>query len=71
VVIDGMVREIKISGVRGRKPLQGRQLADFELRVRHFADEIVRKWIDYFVLHKFGYAGKNSNEVGKCSMKIR
>jgi len=26
--------------------------ADFKTLVRHYADDIVAKWVDYFVLHR-------------------
>lgn len=48
---DGRVVEIVYSSVRGRRPLEATQLQDFKSLVEHYADDIVRKWIDYFVLH--------------------
>ena len=38
--------------VRGHQPLDPSILKDFEAFVNAYADEIVQKWIDYFVLHK-------------------
>jgi hypothetical protein len=32
--------------------LEGAQLHDFQALVSSRADEIVQKWIDYFVLHR-------------------
>jgi hypothetical protein len=52
VVQDGRVVEIRYSTVRGRRPLEGVALQDFQILVSHYADEIVQKWIDYFVLHR-------------------
>jgi len=52
ILVDGEIQEIRISPIRGRKSLEGRHLKDFETLVRHYADEIVTKWIDYFVYHK-------------------
>src|SRR5947207_9128515 len=52
VIVNGRVVNIVYSAVRGRKPLDGPHLQDFKTLVEHFADEIVRKWIDYFVLHR-------------------
>jgi len=49
---DGKVKEIKILKVKGRKPLDSNELNCFENFVKMKADEIVQKWIDYFVLHK-------------------
>lgn len=48
----GEVIEIIFSSVRGKRPLRGRELSDFETLVQHYANEIVQRWIDYFVLHQ-------------------
>jgi len=52
IIEAGKVMEITIKAVRGRKPLEAAQLRNFQIFVRSYADEIVQKWIDYFVLHK-------------------
>ena len=52
VVENGKVVNIIYKPVRGRRPLEGPQLQDFRHLTRHFADDIVRKWVDYFVLHR-------------------
>ncbi|WP_417912148.1 DUF4160 domain-containing protein [Candidatus Electronema sp. TJ] len=49
---NGGVTEIRITDVKGRKPLDTAELRHFEKLVHQKADEIVQKWIDYFVLHK-------------------
>ncbi len=52
IIEHGRVVEIIVSSVRGKRPLRGRELSDFEILIRHYADEIVQKWIDYFILHQ-------------------
>ncbi|HSO74291.1 MAG TPA: DUF4160 domain-containing protein [Blastocatellia bacterium] len=52
VVVNGSVSEIKYSSVRGRRPLTRPEMKKFQTLTEHFADEIVQKWIDYFVLHR-------------------
>lgn len=52
VVVDGKVVDVIFTTVRGRRPLEGTDFLHFEELVRHYADEIVQRWIDYFVLHK-------------------
>jgi hypothetical protein len=52
IIRDGQVVDIIYSPVRGRRPLEGGQLQDFQSLARHYANEIVQKWIDYFVLHR-------------------
>ena len=51
VIRNGRVVDIIYSAIRGRRPLEGVQLQDFQTLVAHHADDIVQKWIDYFVLH--------------------
>jgi hypothetical protein len=51
-IVDGRVVEVKFQSVKGRRPLERTQLNDFKLLVDHYADDIVRKWVDYFVMHK-------------------
>ena len=52
VVVNGKVLEILYSSVKGKRPLSGTELRDFQAITEHYAQEIVEKWIDYFVLHK-------------------
>jgi hypothetical protein len=53
IIIDnGEIKEIHIKSVKGRNPLKSSILNDFKKFVETYADEIVKKWIDYFVLHK-------------------
>jgi hypothetical protein len=51
VVENGRVVDIAYSAVRGRRPLGKTEMKDFQTLTAHYADEIVQKWIDYFVLH--------------------
>jgi len=52
VIANGQVIEIRYSPVKGRRPLGQKQAEDFSAVVEHRAEDIVQKWIDYFVLHK-------------------
>jgi hypothetical protein len=40
------------SQVKGRLSLDTQDLKNFQTLTEHYADEIVQKWIDYFVLHR-------------------
>lgn len=51
-IVDGEIKEIKIKSVTGRPPLTAPKLRDFKDFLQEYADEIVLKWIDYFVYHK-------------------
>ena len=52
IVINGSVAEIRYSSVTGRAPLESQEMRFFEEVVSARADEIVSKWIDFFVLNK-------------------
>jgi hypothetical protein len=51
-IVDGEIIEIKIKLVKGRRPLTGSNLKDFEVFLEKCADKIVEKWVDYFIYHK-------------------
>lgn len=52
IVLDGVVSKICYSTVAGRAPLGINEMRYFEEIVSARADDIVAKWIDFFVLHK-------------------
>ncbi len=52
LIIDGEISEITIKLVSGKKSLDTNKLKDFEKFLEIYGDEIIRKWIDYFVYHK-------------------
>lgn len=52
IVLNGVVSEIRYSAVAGRAPLGTSEMRHFEDIVSARADDIITKWIDFFVLHK-------------------
>ena len=52
IIDNGKIIEIRYSNVSGRRPLEPNQLRDFQVVVAYFAEEIVQKWIEYFIWHK-------------------
>ncbi len=52
IVIDGQVVNIEYKNQPGRAPLTINESRTFEEIVSVKADEIIQKWIDFFVLHK-------------------
>jgi hypothetical protein len=52
IVLNGIVTEMRYSDVAGRVPLEFREMQYFKEIVSARADDIVQKWIDFFVLHK-------------------
>jgi hypothetical protein len=52
IILEGIVTELRYSDVTGRAPLEFREMQYFKEIVSARADDIVQKWIDFFVLHK-------------------
>ncbi|QPH38417.1 DUF4160 domain-containing protein [Pedobacter endophyticus] len=52
IFIDGVFKEILISDVKGKRPLDSKNLKNFKAFVEVFRDDIVAKWVDYFVYNK-------------------
>jgi len=52
VVQNGSVVDVVFRDVKGRRPLDTAHLADFKTLVAAYAYDIVRKWVDFFVLNK-------------------
>ena len=52
IMVAGVVEEIRYADVAGRAPLDQNEHRFFQEIVTSKANEIVTKWIDYFVLHK-------------------
>jgi hypothetical protein len=52
ILVNGVVQEIVYKGVTGRASLESNELRYFQELVSSKADEIVAKWIDFFVLNK-------------------
>ncbi len=52
IIEEGVVTQIRVCEVRGRKPLPPSELKEFVRFVEAFKAEIVQKWIDYFVYHR-------------------
>lgn len=51
-IIDGKVVKVEIFKTKGKEPLPSKELKEFKKFVEVFKDDIVQKWIDYFVYHK-------------------
>jgi len=52
IIVDGKIINIKIKDVKGKRALQKKELKEFKNFVNKFKEDIVQKWIDYFVYHK-------------------
>ncbi len=52
VFVNGLFMEIIIKDVKGKKPLNNRHLKMFKQLVELYREDILQKWIDYFVYNK-------------------
>ena len=52
IILDGQIIDIKIKDVKGKRTLPKKELKEFKNFVNKFKDDIVQKWVDYFVYHK-------------------
>jgi len=51
-IVDGVISEIRFGSAAGRPPLTSKEAVLFKEIVTARADDIVQKWIDFFVLNK-------------------
>ena len=49
---NGKFKKVRIVKVRGKKPLDKKQEKKFKLLVENLRDDIVRKWVDFFIYNK-------------------
>jgi len=49
---NGKFVEVRISEVTGKRPLDRQRLALFKQLVEQYRDDIVNKWIDFFIYNK-------------------
>ncbi|MFQ5632664.1 MAG: DUF4160 domain-containing protein [bacterium] len=52
IIADGEIIEIRIQSIKGKRPLKSKQLDHFKEFIEVHAEDIVKKWIDYFIYHK-------------------
>jgi hypothetical protein len=52
IVVNGEITGVRYSDVAGRAPLGNTEMRYFEELVTARANDIISKWIDFFVLHK-------------------
>mgnify|MGYP002864810218 FL=1 len=52
IVVDGRIVKIIFKRVKGRKQLPVSKLSAFKKLVNKYSEDIVKKWVDYFVYNK-------------------
>lgn len=60
---NGKFLEVRISDVAGKKPLDTQNLKLFKRLVEVYRDDIVRKWVDFFVFNKEIKAEKITKKI--------
>ncbi len=63
IFVDGNFEEVRIIDVKGKKPLNARDQKKLKKLVETYRDDIVRKWVDFFIYNK-------KVETEKISIKI-
>lgn len=51
-VVEGEIKDIIIKNVPGKKQFDKNKRVDFEIFVKKYSRQIVKKWIDYFIWKK-------------------
>ena len=52
IIKEGVVIDIQIKDDKGKRVLPAKELKEFKNFVNKFQNEIIQKWVDYFVYHK-------------------
>ncbi len=52
MIRDGQIESVRITNVRGKERLKGGDLRNFKSFLEKYYEEIVSKWVDYFVYKK-------------------
>jgi len=52
VIENGVIVGVRILSVAGMKPLNGKALSDLRLLISQKAEDIVAKWVEFFVHHR-------------------
>ena len=52
LIEDGKIIDVNIKDVKGKRPLPNKELKEFKVFTDKFKEDIVQKWVDYFVYHK-------------------
>jgi hypothetical protein len=60
---NGKFIEVRISDVKGKEPLEMKEIKQFKKLVETYRDDIVRKWIDFFVYNKEVISEKISKKL--------
>jgi len=60
---NGKFTEVRVSNVKGKEPLDLHNLKKFKNLVEVYRDDIVRKWVDFFIYNKVIEAEKITKKL--------
>ena len=63
IIANGVIENLRITEVKGKLPLKGKELKRFEKLVNYYKEAIVKKWIDFFVYNLPVEAEKITQEL--------
>ena len=49
---NGEFKEVRVSAVKGKEPLDSKNEKRLKKLVEHFREDIVQKWVDFFMYNK-------------------
>ena len=52
ILEEGKIIKLNTRNVKGKRALPNKELKEFKFFVEKFKNEIIQKWIDYFIYHK-------------------
>lgn len=52
IIQGGLIKEIILTNVKGKKPLKGSDLNSLKEFLEIYSEKVVSKWVDYFVYNK-------------------
>ena len=52
IIVNGKIADIRFKEVEGKSALPSKQLKDFKTLIRHEAKNIIKNWVDFFVMGK-------------------
>ena len=63
IMKEGVIVEIRIANIKGKRPLPKTQMKNFIIFVEQYSDQIVEKWTDYFIRNKEIHIEKINKKV--------
>jgi len=52
LIENGIISLVRIVGMKGKRPLEGKELNKFRMLVDLYKNDIVNKWVEFFIYNK-------------------